>query len=298
MIIRKRYTVAKLVEDVLRKEEARTGQKAKLRAWEIWEKAQSWGFDKKLGSNAQNPEGLINWTLDKAIYYDTGDCIFAREGRPRRYFLKETGKPSLVNQSSEKKEADNAEGKKEEDLYPNLKAFVKDPKNWGGKEIEPIRIGHQTSQRRKYQQWLHPDLVGFYFPGHLGLEVKNLVKNNITFATLYSFELKREISQANYRECFFQAVSNSSWANEGYLVVGQIDLDNEALLSELKRLTSSFGIGIINLDVNEKRNSSKPYVLYPAVPKNYIDWETVDKLLSSENKDFKEFIAELKRAIA
>lgn len=44
----------------------------------------------------------------------------------------------------------------------------------------------------------------------------------------------------------FQAVSNSSWANEGYLVVLQ-EIDSE-VLSELRRLNQSFGIGVIKLE--------------------------------------------------
>ena len=54
----------------------------------------------------------------------------------------------------------------------------------------------------------------------------------------------------NYREFFFQAVSNSSWANEGYLVAAEIIQDDE-LLSELECLSIAFGIGIIQLDITD-----------------------------------------------
>ena len=40
---------------------------------------------------------------------------------------------------------------------------------------------------------------------------------------LISYELKREIkSDYELKKCFFQAVSNSSWANYGYLVAFDI----------------------------------------------------------------------------
>ena len=54
----------------------------------------------------------------------------------------------------------------------------------------------------------------------------------------------------NYRESFFQAVSYSSWANEGYLVAAEIIQDDE-LLSELECLSIAFGIGIIQLDITD-----------------------------------------------
>jgi hypothetical protein len=41
----------------------------------------------------------------------------------------------------------------------------------------------------------------------------------------YSFELKKELTFSNLRESFFQAVSNSSWAHEGYLVAAEVSAD-------------------------------------------------------------------------
>ena len=44
---------------------------------------------------------------------------------------------------------------------------------------------------------------------------------------LWSFEAKLLINRSNVRECFFQAVSNSSWANFGYLVAAGVPLTGE-----------------------------------------------------------------------
>jgi hypothetical protein len=57
----------------------------------------------------------------------------------------------------------------------------------------------------------------------------------------YSFELKLKIDKSNITECYFQAVSNSSWANFGYLVVSDLDTDS-FFLSNLARLNNGYGI--------------------------------------------------------
>lgn len=40
---------------------------------------------------------------------------------------------------------------------------------------------------------------------------------------IFSFELKLKLKFENLKEAYFQAVSNSSWVNEGYLVASDID---------------------------------------------------------------------------
>ncbi|WNF34550.1 hypothetical protein RI196_07850 [Aeribacillus composti] len=61
-------------------------------------------------------------------------------------------------------------------------------------------------------------------------------------------------------------------------------------MTELKRLTSAFGIGIIKLDIEDPDASE---ILFPAKHKTEIDWETVNKL-SKENPDFRKFIVRIK----
>ena len=119
------------------------------------------------------------------------------------------------------------------------------------------------------------------------IELSKLSDNNLIH--LYSFEIKKSLNKSNYREAFFQAVSNSSWAHEGYLVATEIKQDDD-FLSELERLTISFGIGIIHLDLDDF-DSSK--VLYPAIPKINMDWETMNKICF-QNEDFRKFIQDIK----
>lgn len=174
----------------------------------------------------------------------------------------------------------------EKDLHPvmvyygflYLKAYLK-------------TINHSKSDKKGFGEWVHPDIVGCYFPfrdweGEV-VEVSTLMGN--TAVKLYSFELKRELSITNIRESFFQAVSNSSWANEGYLVAANIDTD-EDFMTELKRLSTAFGIGVIQLDIDDPDSCD---ILLPAKTKDIVDWDTVNKL-SSINPDFRDFLKRIR----
>jgi uncharacterized protein len=57
-------------------------------------------------------------------------------------------------------------------------------------------------------------------------------------------------------------------------------------LSELQRLSLSFGIGIIHLDLQDIDSSE---VVFPASPKPRLDWETINKLCE-QSPNFKEFL--------
>lgn len=61
------------------------------------------------------------------------------------------------------------------------------------------------------------------------IELGELSDNNLI--KLYSFELKKSLNKGNYREAYFQAVSNSSWAHEGYLVASEIKQDENSFLN-------------------------------------------------------------------
>ena len=98
-------------------------------------------------------------------------------------------------------------------------------------------------------------------------------------------EIKKKIDKSNYRASFFQAVSNSSWANEGYLVTVDLKQDDD-LYSELERLTSAFGIGLILLDID----SSK--IVFAKKSKTLLDWELMNKLCE-QNPDFDQFIGDI-----
>jgi hypothetical protein len=147
-------------------------------------------------------------------------------------------------------------------------------------------INHSKSGKKEFGEWVHPDMVGCIFPiddwDNEVLQLSSVVGN--TSIKFISFEIKKELNLSTLREKFFQTVSNSSWANESYLVASEIS-NNSDFLSELSRLSASFGIGLIRLEI-EDPNSSE-IILQPKT-REYLDWETINKL--TMNTDFKEFL--------
>ncbi|NLP15400.1 MAG: hypothetical protein GX383_13195 [Clostridium sp.] len=65
--------------------------------------------------------------------------------------------------------------------------------------------------------------------------------------------------------------------------------DDIDLFNELKRLNNAFGVGIIKLN---KDDVSQSEILFPAVEKTNLDWDTIDRLIC-ENRDFEEFMLEI-----
>ncbi|GAA9719684.1 COG2958 family protein [Helicobacter pylori] len=173
----------------------------------------------------------------------------------------------------------------ERDLHPfltymaihneNLKCYTK-------------TIFHEESLKspKGMDRWLYPDMVGVRFL-HAEWSNENLIAFSKKFDTLpvklVSFELKKEISVHNCRECYFQAISNSS--NEGYLVGCHIDTHNPQLMDLLKRLHASFGIGVIDLRTDENKSA----ILLNAKYKEKIDY-TVASELSTKNEKFSGFL--------
>lgn len=153
-------------------------------------------------------------------------------------------------------------------------------------------IFHESSNKSdQAQKWVHPDMVGVEFNEFQDSATRALLKSAETkeYIALYSYELKRTIDNDHQlKEYFFQALSNSSWANYGYLVAFQISDD---VLEEMERLNRSFGIGIIQL--SPYYNDTK--VLYPA-RRNELDYYTIDKLCKI-NPDFRKFITKTTKVL-
>ncbi|OOQ27849.1 COG2958 family protein [Helicobacter pylori] len=205
--------------------------------------------------------------------------------KPVLIALKDAAKEPFLN--TEKISAPSAKIAHERDLHPfltymaihneNLKCYTK-------------TIFHEESVKspKGMDRWLYPDMVGVRFL-HAELSNENLIAFSKKFDTLpvklVSFELKKEISVNNCRECYFQAISNSSWANEGYLVGHHIDTHNPQLMDLLKRLHASFGIGVIDLRTDEDKSAT----LLNAKYKEKIDY-TVALELSTKNEKFSGFL--------
>ena len=264
---------------------------------EVWHSAVEDGTASKVNSRGKTPDQSLGAQLYVDVR-DNPDSKFIKVGkRPARFFLKSRAS-ELSPATVSKIEKDEARGQskqpgyKERDLHPLVAYFAYALPSFNrGRSIYTKTIYHETSKKRGYNEWIHPDMVGFYLPledWHPDVVEFNRVSDNNSIR-LFSFELKRSLSKANYRESFFQAVSNSSWAHEGYLVAASI-LDDDDFLAELERLSASFGIGIISLDLTDIDSSR---VLFPAKVRPDIDWEAMNKLCD-QNKDFAKFIADVR----
>ncbi|MGL2419137.1 HrgA protein [Helicobacter pylori] len=211
-------------------------------------------------------------------------------------FLKTQEKPVLIALKGAAKEpvlniekisTPSAKIVHERDLHPFLTYMAINNENL---KCYTKTIFHEESVKspKGMDRWLYPDMVGVRFL-HAEWSNENLIAFSKKFDTLpvklVSFELKKEISVNNCRECYFQAISNSSWANEGYLVGRHIDTHNPQLMDLLKRLHASFGIGVIDLRTDENKSA----ILLNAKYKEKIDY-TVALELSDKNEKFSGFL--------
>lgn len=207
---------------------------------EIWKIALPKGYTSMLDSQGKTPAA----TLYSAIFTDAREnpetAFFKIGARPARYFLKslaETTKPSeLEKTASTEASVPEVFDFDEIDLHPFLAYFCRRHFNAYTKTIR-----HSTSKKKEFGEWLHPDVVGVYYPvEEWKVEVLDLSAATGNIAVkMYSFEIKKQLSFSNLRAAFFQTVSNSSWAHEGYLVAADITPD-EDFLGELRRLSSLF----------------------------------------------------------
>ncbi|MES2662809.1 MAG: HrgA protein [Pseudomonadota bacterium] len=214
------------------------------------------------------------------------------EGRPRQYYYTEKSDIAEIEQAEKIAVViSNNEKPKhsEHDLYPLLSSFLKQEFDVYSKRIDEKRSSNK--QGINGNRWLHPDLVGME---DLGAEWHQAVRDCVNHyfdkrTKLWSFEVKLLINRSNVRECFFQTVSNSSWANFGYLVAAVIQ--GEDTLKELRMLFAAHGIGLIQLNVD---NPLESQVLIPAREKDNIDWDMVNRL-TYENKDFLDYVKLIKQ---
>jgi hypothetical protein len=214
--------------------------------------------------------------------------IKTTEGRPRKYYFSEksdSAEVAAVEDVGVTPSSGLPETKLGEyGLYPLLSTYL-----WAEFGVYSKRIDEKRSSNKRGpngNRWLYPDLVGMEDLGaDWHMEVKDCVNQYSDKRTkLWSFEVKLLLNRSNVRECFFQAVSNSSWSNFGYLVAAEIE--GKDTLKELRMLFAAHGIGLIKLDAE---NPSESQVLIPAKERDAINWDTANRL-TTENRDFLEYV--------
>lgn len=172
----------------------------------------------------------------------------------------------------------------EHDLYPILIDYLKTELKLYCQRIDEKRS--KNSRGIGGNQWLHPDIVAMQPVDKEWNElIRSCVKQGAGQSVrLWSFEVKKELTGSNARKSFFQAVSNSSWANEGYLVATSIS--DSSVEQELRMLSALHGIGVILLN---PENPSESEMMLPAKSRAEVDWQSVNRILV-ENADFKDYI--------
>jgi uncharacterized protein len=261
---------------------------------EIWNEAEKDGLLHQLETVGKTPKA----TLAARLYTEVkrpGSAFGKIGARPAKFILQTTlkkiPKETLAQISEIPPSATTSFSFAERELHPLLVRFAKDTFEADCKTIfheKPVKKG------LKHNQWLHPDIAGFALNSQdWGQEVVDLAqRSGAEIARLYSFEIKIEVNFQSLREFFFQAVSNSSWAHEGYLVAAEINQDPK-FLDEITRLSQSFGIGIIHLNIKEPEESR---IFLPARKNDEVDWETINRI-AEDNPDFKGFVASVAKSI-
>ncbi|PUD71539.1 HTH domain-containing protein [Helicobacter pylori] len=276
---------------------------------EIWERACEMGLDKERPSIGKTPWSTIGSDLgkDKKQFY-----VARKKGNAFFYWLKSREREFPPQETPDSKEEDDGqsersdaaekqktslkEKEKERDLHPLLVKFLNEDPNF---KLLCKTIYHEKCLKDKKGkcEWNYPDIVGVYFPYNKYFPYSGYKEETLKFLhhtgqkrhKLFSFELKTSIGFPNLKESYFQAVSNSTWANEGYLVVFKIE---DEVLGELRRLNQSFGIGVIKLE-SEISNSK---ILLPAKERE-IDIPTLNMLIEQSPKDFEPFMEKINKQI-
>ena len=212
-----------------------------------------------------------------------------KEGRTYFYYLTKNQLENKIDLSNIEQKIDKKQKIDfyERDLHPLFVSYLK------SQNIFSKTILHEESKnsRDETQKWVHPDIIGVKFT-KLNSDItsrllKTLEKKDS--CEIISYELKKEInSDYELKKSYFQAVSNSNWANRGYLVALDI---NTNLYSELERLNKAFGIGIIKLHSNPFESQ----ILFQSSYRE-LDYQTIDKLCNI-NEKYRDIIEQIEKIL-
>ncbi|MBN2237536.1 MAG: hypothetical protein JW729_08240 [Bacteroidales bacterium] len=265
-----------------------------LSAKEIWDKANEIGTIGDFATNGKTP-----WATIAAYCYvdinNNGDdsVVIQTSERPAQFFLRRLATKTDVDKLQKQKDTEQIKKEKvepkkfnERDLHPIVVSYASVDTHFKA-SLKTIFHENSSKATKGQNEWLHPDIVGVYFPFKDYTSETREIQDHLKISSikLFSFELKINLNFSNLRQSFFQAVSNSSWANEGYLVTLNLD-DDPTFRDEIRRLNNAFGIGLIKLNAD---NAYESEILFPSKINQEIDWDTVNRL-ANENADFSDFL--------
>jgi uncharacterized protein len=238
--------------------------------------------------NSKTPAGTVSAILGDFIRNQDSRFKRIKENNGQFYYYLTKNEADLEIENEGQKEVKPPKNKvktyEERDLHKLLSSFLK-----ASGEFSKTIFHEQSNRSDEHQKWVHPDMVGIRFLKLQTTVSQTFLKavNRIDTFKLTSYEIKKEINtDYELKKCFFQAVSNSSWANFGYLVAFEIS-DN--IKDEMERLNQSFGIGVIQL----KPNPYESKILFQARYKD-LDFKTIDKLCKI-NSEFEKFIEQTEK---
>lgn len=251
-------------------------------------------LDNKLYTfDGQTPHATVSALLGDFIRKN--DTRVVRVKRNGAYFYYLTKNDSLIVEEAPIAVEEKNELKKgnkayfsERDLHILFVSYLK------SRGIYAKTILHEESKNSKddTQKWAHPDVVGVKFVKFKSEISSKLLKTleRKDSCEIISYEIKKEInSDYELKKYYFQAVSNSTWANLGYLVAFEI---NDNLKEEMERLNKSFGIGVIKLNANPFESQ----ILFQSSYKN-LDYQTIDKLCHI-NEKYRQFIEQIEKILS
>jgi uncharacterized protein len=261
---------------------------------EIWEHAEELGYRQNVQTHSNTPWNAIRAAIISDIIKNPIETHFSRVDEEKElFFLRgleyrpEIIKPEVDIQDRKKKKI------REINLHPLLSTFVLTNDHFQCVTKTIFASGGMTG-KKGFWKWNYPDIIGVHLPLHLhdvAWRIHDIFHGNLI--RIYSFELKNSLDYDNLRESFFQAVSNSSWAHEGYLVTASINPDHrfkESLIS----LSRSFGIGVIILNIKSVFESQ---ILCYADEKNELDHVVINNLVH-KNVDFRNFMMNVNQSLA
>lgn len=273
---------------------------------EIWEKACELGYDKIIaetlnGKMSKTPIASLGAKIYTDIKFNPDTTIFTKVGKGK-FLLKSkinSSNQNLINEINDLSEEEDTEessentitNKKilEEDLHIPLTKYLYSMKIYS----KTINANATDVNLKGKMKWGTPDIIAVTFKDYINKSVLKLFNYiNLPTTEIYAYELKLKLTLGNLTEYYFQALSNSGWANEAWLVAMEINENDIDLMEEIKRLNQSFGVGIIRLDYNNPEDSE---ILFSAKKRNDLDIDTMHKLCN--NRQFQDFIDDVNKLL-